>query len=139
MLRLRAEAEAVFLPKFENAGEASIKQYHELSEQKRWGALRLITQMHFCEMRVRAQDPNTANTHSHVRSYLGVFVLVAAVKSSGSLFLVSARGSSSPASCFAFAVKCPVLTLLTIPGGVLVTASKNSAGNAYSDCGHYML
>lgn len=42
-------------------------------------------------------------------------VLVAAIKSSGSLFLATARA------------------------GVLVVASKNGLGNVYADCGHYVL
>lgn len=45
----------------------------------------------------------------------GKHVLVAAVKSSGSLFLVTARA------------------------GVLVVASKNGMGNVYADCGHLVL
>ena len=55
----------------------------------------------------RAQYKKLAIAETHV--------LVVAVKSSGSLFLVTARA------------------------GVMVVASKNGMGNVYADCGHLVL
>ena len=85
-MELDAEPEAIFFPKFENATEQARALYAQMAAE--------------AEGRGPKQQQH---------------VLVAAVKSSGSLFLATARA------------------------GALVVASKNGMGNVYSDCGHLVL